>query len=563
MEKINENNDEKEKIDNNVNTNDSESIYGKEQQENNVEKEKIKLNKKPALNKNNSKGNKPKLSITDFNVSQTLGRGAYAKVVKGDHKGKSYAIKVIDKKFIEKYEKIHEVHTEKQILSSISHPNIIKMHFTFQDSKNLYFVLDYCSNKDFSDFLKTRVILSKELAQYYTAEIVYVLDYLRKNGISHRDLKPENIMLDEKMKIKIVSIILNNIILFKTNIKQIDFATATKKGYIFDRKKNKFVIIEDFEQEQENQEDIVYSLVGTAEYVSPEALKSRDQKVDHFTKDLWALGCMVYRFFEGMTPFRERSEKETFDKILNQEELQFSNRTPSVAQDLIVKLLDKTPEKRIGFEDFDDLKNHPFFKGIYFDKMDTIIPPDESVIQVLTNPLILKKSNSMAKLNIINSKLKDMKIEEDEEMEENMVNYKKRPNNNNNHSKTHFKRGNERCVKSYPNNKSIEDEDDEYGGLGGDKSIKSKKNEGIKHKNTFSESNTYSAEYEEIKYNLRRSTLKTRKTKVDKSLKKYSENLKEVLVLECKKIFLNYNKYSLLQLLLIKKVPGCIGIVEL
>jgi tRNA A-37 threonylcarbamoyl transferase component Bud32 len=240
MEKINENNDEKEKINNNVNTNDSESIYGKEQQENNVEKEKIKLNKKPALSKSNSKGNKPKLSITDFSVSQTLGRGAYAKVVKGEHKGKSYAIKVIDKKFIEKYEKIHEVHTEKQILSSISHPNIIKMHFTFQDSKNLYFVLDYCSNKDFSDFLKTRVILSKELAQYYTAEIVYVLDYLRKNGISHRDLKPENIMLDEKMKIKIVSIILNNIILFillnrsilQLQLKKVIFLTVRKTNLL-------------------------------------------------------------------------------------------------------------------------------------------------------------------------------------------------------------------------------------------------------------------------------------------------------------------------------------------
>jgi hypothetical protein len=245
-----------------------------------------------------------------------------------------------------------------------------------------------------------------------------------------------------------------------------------------------------------------------------------------------------------MTPFRERSEKEIFDKILN-EDLQFSNRTPSVAQDLIVKLLDKTPEKRIGFEDFDDLKNHPFFKGIYFDKMDTIIPPDESVIQVLTNPLILKKSNSMAKLNIINSKLKDMKIEEDEEMEEDMVNYKKRPKNNNeNNTKTHFKNKNS----SYPNNKIIEDyDDDEYGGLGGDKSIKSEKNESIKHKNTFSISNTYSADYEEIKYNLRRSTLRTRKTKIDKSLNKYIENLKEVLVLECKNfLFFRISNYNII-----------------
>ena len=159
---------------------------------------------------NNSKSNSStipkKLTISDFKLNQTLGRGAFAKVVHGEHKGKNFAIKVIDKKFIEKFEKIHEVHTEKQILSSMNHPNIIKLHFTFQDSKSLYFVLDYCANKDLSIFLKANVILSKELAQYYTAEIVYALEYLRKKGIAHRDLKPENIMLDEKMKIKIVSL---------------------------------------------------------------------------------------------------------------------------------------------------------------------------------------------------------------------------------------------------------------------------------------------------------------------------------------------------------------------
>jgi len=289
---------------------------------------------------------------------------------------------------------------------------------------------------------------------------------------------------------------------------------------------------------------MVYSLVGTAEYVSPEALKSRDPKVDHFTKDLWALGCMVYRFFEGMTPFRERSEKEIFDKILNQEVLQFSNRTPSVAQDLIEKLLDKTPEKRIGFEDFDDLKNHPFFKGIYFDKMDTIIPPDESVIQVLTNPLVLKKSTSCSKLNIINSKLLDMKIEEDEEIKEDINNYNKMSNNkSDNNDKVYFKNKEfvEKNVnfKSYPNPNILNNDnnDNEYQGLGGHKSIKCQKNESIKHKNTYSTSNTYSADYEKIKYNLRQSTLKTRKTKHDKSLNKYNQKLNETLVLECKKFF--------------------------
>lgn len=175
-----------------------------EEKKTNIKSTTSKLNKHVQIE---PKAKEPpkKLGILDFTITQTLGKGAFGKVVLGDHKGKSYAIKVIDKKFIEKYEKIHEVHTEKQILSGLNHRNIIKLHYTFQDSRSLYFVLDYCPNKDLAAFLKQNVVLSKDLAQFYTAEIVYALEYLRKNGISHRDLKPENIMLDNKMKIKLVS----------------------------------------------------------------------------------------------------------------------------------------------------------------------------------------------------------------------------------------------------------------------------------------------------------------------------------------------------------------------
>ena len=88
-------------------------------------------------------------------------------------------------------------------------------------------------------------------------------------------------------------------------------------------------------------------------------------------------------------------------------------------------------------------------------------------------------------------------------------------------------------IKSYPNNKIL---NDEFGGLRGGTSLKSYKQkiESMQHKNTFSQSDTYSADYEQIKYNMRRSTLKIRKSRIDKSLKKYDQNIKESLVLECK-----------------------------
>ena len=91
-----------------------------------------------------------KTTIEDFNIIQELGSGSYAKVILATHllNGKMYAIKKINKNMLNNFEKQHEVHIEKQILAELRHPNIIKLHKTFQDKKHLYFVLEYCKNKD-------------------------------------------------------------------------------------------------------------------------------------------------------------------------------------------------------------------------------------------------------------------------------------------------------------------------------------------------------------------------------------------------------------------------------
>jgi len=55
-------------------------------------------------------------------------------------------------------EKIHEIQNEKNLLSKLSHPNIVKLHSTFTDQKNVYMVLDYAINGDFSQYLKLNSI---------------------------------------------------------------------------------------------------------------------------------------------------------------------------------------------------------------------------------------------------------------------------------------------------------------------------------------------------------------------------------------------------------------------
>jgi serine/threonine protein kinase len=51
-------------------------------------------------------------------------------------------------------DKIEEVYNERNILSKINHPSIVKLHSSFTDRKNVYMVFDYAINGDFAAFLK-------------------------------------------------------------------------------------------------------------------------------------------------------------------------------------------------------------------------------------------------------------------------------------------------------------------------------------------------------------------------------------------------------------------------
>lgn len=76
--------------------------------------------------------------------------------------------------------------------------------------------------------------------------------------------------------------------------------------------------------------------------------------------------------------FDAPSEYLIMKKILECK-LEFPNNFPSMAKDLIENLLQKDPQKRIGYS---EIKNHPFFAGIDFKTIGDEIPPPLVPIQV-------------------------------------------------------------------------------------------------------------------------------------------------------------------------------------
>ncbi|KAJ2605588.1 3-phosphoinositide dependent protein kinase-1 [Coemansia sp. RSA 1722] len=281
-----------------------------------------------------------KRAVDDFAFGRTLGEGSYSTVVEATEKatGRVFAAKILDKRHIIKEKKIKYVNIERDILQALNHPFVVRLHYAFQDSQSLYFVIDLAANGELLSWIRKLGGLAEESARFYLAEIIVAVEYMHMERTLHRDLKPENILLGSDMHILIT-----------------DFGTA------------KMFSKDDTEQRAN-------SFVGTAEYVSPELLT--DKSADR-NSDLWAVGCIAYQLLTGRPPFKGLNEYQTFQKILKLD-YSFPSGMPSLARDLVERILVLDPEQRLGATQrggFKELKAHPFFDGFDWQSITTRTPP--------------------------------------------------------------------------------------------------------------------------------------------------------------------------------------------
>ncbi|KAK7509668.1 3-phosphoinositide-dependent protein kinase [Phyllosticta citriasiana] len=284
-----------------------------------------------------------KKGVKDFNFGRTLGEGSYSTVLAATDRQtlREYAIKVLDKRHIIKEKKVKYVNIEKDTLNRLTeHPGIVRLYYTFQDERSLYFVLDLASGGELLGFLKKMGTFDEECTRFYGAQILDAIDYMHQRGIIHRDLKPENVLLDNQMHVKIT-----------------DFGTAK---ILRPQQPPNGDIASDDPLEGAGT-DRAESFVGTAEYVSPELLTDKNACK---ASDLWAFGCIIYQLLSGRPPFKAGNEYQTFQKIVNLE-YSFPDAFPEAAKDLVERLLVLDPAKRLPIE---HIKNHRFFDGVLWGK---------------------------------------------------------------------------------------------------------------------------------------------------------------------------------------------------
>ncbi|XP_060691101.1 NUAK family SNF1-like kinase 1 [Hemiscyllium ocellatum] len=249
-----------------------------------------------------------------YAILQTVGRGAYGKVQKAleTATGRTVAIKSVRKdKFQEELDRIH-IQREMEIMSSLNHPNIIRIYEVFENKDKIIIVMDYCSNGELYDYVNEHHRLSENEARRAFRQIVSAIHYCHKKGIVHRDLKLENILLDESFNVKLADFGLSNLY---------------------------------------HKDQLLETYCGSPLYASPEIVNGFPYQGPEV--DCWALGVLLYTLVYGTMPFDSRSYK-TLTQQISCGEYKKPHLT-SDACDLIDWMLSVDSDKRATIE---DIANH-------------------------------------------------------------------------------------------------------------------------------------------------------------------------------------------------------------
>ena len=268
--------------------------------------------------------------IRKYYKGRLLGKGGFAKCyefVCAENK-KVFAAKVIAKSSLVKSRAKQKLISEIKIHKSLHHPQIDAFEHYFEDTENVYILLEMCQNQTMNELLKRRKRLTEIEVQCYMVQLIKALKYLHSHRVIHRDLKLGNLFLTDKMELKVG-----------------DFGLATKL---------------DFEGEKKR------TVCGTPNYIAPEIL---DGKSGHsYEVDIWSLGVIIYTLIIGKPPFETQDVKTTYKRIkMNAYTFPENAVISEAAKALIVEILVTDPLKRPSLE---QILTHDFFnQGISIPKL--------------------------------------------------------------------------------------------------------------------------------------------------------------------------------------------------
>ncbi|PON78931.1 Serine/threonine protein kinase [Parasponia andersonii] len=286
--------------------------------------------------------------VGDYILGPRVGSGSFAVVWRSRHRksGIEVAVKEIDKKQLST--KISEsLLKEISILSTIDHPNIIRLFEAIETEEKIYLVLEYCDGGDLAAYINRHGRVTEAVARHFMRQLAEGLQVLQERHLIHRDLKPQNLLLST-----------SNSSTPLLKIGDFGFARSLMPQGLAD------------------------TLCGSPLYMAPEIIKNKkyDAKAD-----LWSVGAILFQLVTGRPPFDGNSQLQLFQNILTSTELQFPTGALEELHpdcvDLCRCLLRQNPVERLTFK---ELFSHKFLgkpRAMLDVKQSSLLLPMESIVE--------------------------------------------------------------------------------------------------------------------------------------------------------------------------------------
>ncbi|EKG02059.1 kinase, putative [Trypanosoma cruzi] len=202
-------------------------------------------------------------------VSQ-LGRGGCGLVYKcfNLNTGQVVAVKEVRLEESTDGDRAEEMRSEFELLSRVSHPNIIRVIGCHVGKKHARLFLEWAAGGSLCDVMKAidrsfASGLHEDLVQSYVRQILEALQCLHEHGIIHRDLKPQNLLVDHSGRLRVTDFGLSRLV-------------------------------------AEGASAVETVVAGTPRYLAPEAISAGRFSCG---SDLWAVGATMSELFTGRPPW--------------------------------------------------------------------------------------------------------------------------------------------------------------------------------------------------------------------------------------------------------------------
>ena len=196
---------------------------------------------------------------------------------------------------------------EFDLLSSLDHPNIIKLITYFTNDMNFNIISEYFKEGNLEAKIQKHKIFSENQAKYVCKQLLNAIKYLNEHNLVHTDINPDIIYIKDIIKI-------DNEELY--NVKILQFGSSSIN---------------------------IHKSNNSLNYMAPEIINNKY----HQTSDIWSIGIILYQMIFDDLPFKGYKEDEIINNIMKLKPDIINKDASPYVKNLLKKMLIKNPLKRI------------------------------------------------------------------------------------------------------------------------------------------------------------------------------------------------------------------------